>query len=349
MNKRMIFLPLCLAVTGQVVHAQHSFTIEGHVPAACNDGVVRLLNEQQIPVDSAVIHDGHFLLSPAGQEPMPQLMRLQVTVGRAADRSGTLDVFPAAGDAIVLDLPAISTRGSLLAAAMISGSSLAQELKEYNDYIRPDGTSPDAAMLPAQIKSFILLHPRYWISLLEFGHLVRTGSVAKAQSKFEGFPPALLHSELGRSVQAAIDADMDKLGPGTMAPDFTTETIDGKPFRLSDLRGHYVLLDFWASWCAPCRLENPNVVENYHRFRDKNFTVLSFSLDENKQSWQQAVNSDHLDWRHVGDLKGWHSDVVKEYKVPSVPRSFLLDPDGRIIATNLRGDELNKTLEKLFQ
>lgn len=344
-----LFLLLCLATAGQAVHAQHSFTIEGHVPAACNGGIVRLLDDQQMPVDSAVIHHGHFHLSPAVQEPMPQLMQIQITVSRAADRSGTLDIFPAAGDAMVLDLPALPAQGNLLAAATISGSPLAHELKEYNDYIRPDGISPDVSMLPAQIKSFIYLHPDYWISLVEFGRLVRTGSVTKAQGKFDGFPPALQHAELGRSVQAAIDADMDKLGPGNMAPDFTAETIDGKPFRLSDLRGKYVLLDFWASWCGPCRLENPNVVENYHRFRDKNFTVVSFSLDENKQSWQQAVNNDHLDWRHVSDLKAWHSDVVKEYKVPSVPRSFLLDPEGRIIAINLRGDDLKKTLEKLFQ
>ena len=217
--------------------------------------------------------------------------------------------------------------------ASVPRARLAAEMQEYNSYI----------------KSFILLHPDYWISLLKFGELVQAGQVSKPASKFEAFSPELQRSPLGKSVLAMIKGESDKLGPGKMAPDFTALTPEGKPFHLSDLRGKYVLLDFWASWCGPCRLENPNIVKNYQRYKEKNFTVVSFSLDESKKAWQAAIEADHLDWYHAGDLQGWHSAIVQLYMVPSVPKSFLIDPDGKIIAVDLRGSELNQQLEKTIK
>jgi thiol-disulfide isomerase/thioredoxin len=108
-------------------------------------------------------------------------------------------------------------------------------------------------------------------------------------------------------------------------------------------------VDFWASWCGPCRLENPIIVENYHRYKDRNFTIVSFSLDGNAKAWKDAIEADHLDWLHVSDLKDWHSDIVKAYMVPHVPQNFLLDPDGKIIAVELRGDALGQELEKILK
>jgi len=230
----------------------------------------------------------------------------------------------------------------------VDKSRLQMELKEYDQYLAA-GTTVDTSLLPARVKSFILIHPDYWISLLQFGRLVQAGLVTKPGNKFEAFPPAMQHSPLGRSVHQLILDDEATLGPGKMAPDFTASTPDGKPIRLSDLHGKYILLDFWASWCGPCRMENPNVLANYKRYREKNFVVLSFSLDENKTAWQQAIDADHLDWYHAGDGKGWHSTIVQLYKVPSVPKSFLIDPDGKIIAVDLRGDDLRRTLEKTIK
>ena len=106
------------------------------------------------------------------------------------------------------------------------------------------------------------------------------------------------------------------------------------------------MLDFWASWCPPCRAENPNVVAAYQKFKNNNFTVLSISLDNNKDKWKEAIKEDHLTWTHVSDLKGWQSDVAALYGVQAIPTNFLIDPSGKIIATNLRGARLQKTLEE---
>lgn len=138
-----------------------------------------------------------------------------------------------------------------------------------------------------------------------------------------------------------------KTAVGVMAPDFTQNDPDGKPVSLSDFRGQYVLIDFWASWCGPCRQENPNVVEAYNKFKNKGFTVLGVSLDrENgKEDWLKAIKDDNLTWTHVSDLKFWDNVVAKDYGVRSIPANLLIGKDGKILAKNLRGEDLHTQLK----
>lgn len=142
----------------------------------------------------------------------------------------------------------------------------------------------------------------------------------------------------------------EALSKGKEAPDIEMNNPQGNKMALSDLRGKVVLVDFWASWCKPCRIENPNVVKTYKKYKDDGFTIFSVSLDKNKKKWLQAIEKDNLEWDyHVSDLKGWKNRAAQKYNVSSIPATFLIGRDGKIIAKNLRGDKLEKKLAEVFE
>lgn len=133
------------------------------------------------------------------------------------------------------------------------------------------------------------------------------------------------------------------------APDLTMNDLNGKPVSISNFKGKYLLIDFWASWCGPCRMENPNVVAAYNQFKNKNFTILGVSLDEDKAAWQKAIEKDHLTWTHMSDLKQWESAAVQAYGFEGIPFNVLVDPAGKIIASSLRGEDLVNKLSEVLK
>lgn len=142
---------------------------------------------------------------------------------------------------------------------------------------------------------------------------------------------------------------MNFLAAGKAAPNFVQNDANGLPIALADLKGKVVLIDFWASWCGPCRKENPNVVALYNKYKDKGFTVLSVSLDNNKDAWLAAIQKDKLSWPyHVSDLRGWQNEAAKQYMVTGIPFTVLVDQQGNIINTKLRGPDLERTLISIF-
>lgn len=143
-------------------------------------------------------------------------------------------------------------------------------------------------------------------------------------------------------------AVLESVEVGKEAPDFTMNDPEGNPVTLSGLRGKVVLVDFWASWCGPCRRENPNVVKAYNQFKDKGFDILGVSLDKDATSWKGAIEEDNLTWTHVSDLQYWNNAASKKYGIMSIPSNVLVDKNGIIIARNLTGEELTKKLEEVL-
>ncbi len=154
-----------------------------------------------------------------------------------------------------------------------------------------------------------------------------------------------------KAVQLFVEkmAGLKTVSVGQPAPDFELNSPDGSPIKLSQYKGKYVLLDFWASWCGPCREENPNIVKQYKAFAAKGFEIFGVSLDDNKEDWVRAIRSDNLQWNHVSDLKRWDSKVAALYKVDAIPASFMIDRSGKIVAKNLRGADLEKFLSETLK
>lgn len=172
--------------------------------------------------------------------------------------------------------------------------------------------------------------------------------LSELEARYDALQPVAKETFYGQEIAKLISSS--KIGmEGTQAIDFTQNDTANNPVSLSSFKGKYVLVDFWASWCGPCRHENPAVVEAYNKYKEKNFTILSVSLDQNKDKWKQAIKADNLTWTHVSDLKYWQNEVAQLYHIQSIPANMLIDPSGKIIARDLRGAALYEMLGKILK
>jgi thiol-disulfide isomerase/thioredoxin len=200
------------------------------------------------------------------------------------------------------------------------------------------------------LKQFIKDHPKSPVSgyIIHFEFQNQIFTMADLEEAVGYLDKSILSTKFGKLAETRL-AQMRGTMVGYPAINFTQNTPEGKPVKLSDYKGKYVLVDFWASWCGPCRAENPNVVAAYNKYKDKGFTILGVSFDQNKDAWLKAIEKDNLNWTHVSDLKGWGNEVGKIYSISSIPQNILVDKDGKIVGKNLRGPALDEKLDELFK
>lgn len=322
------------------------YIITGTVSGFADGTPVSFLNEQtNAPEQQAVIKKGKFIIK--GKMNQPGFKGLIFN-----NEQPLIPLF--------LDNSNIKITGNknALDKLIISGSPSHTQFKIYTDAIKPyePFLLPDAKYDSAAISSiatisenFVKKYPASFVSPLAIIRIYQaTQDGAKTETLYNLLPSQIQLSSLGNYVNQLIAES--KINPiGSFVSEFSQTDTAGIPVSISSLKGKYVLIDFWASWCRPCRQENPNVVAAFDKFKNKNFTILGISLDQNKKAWIDAIKMDGLNWNHVSDLKGWGNQVAAIFKVSSIPQNLLLDPEGKIIAKNLRGAVLESRLNALLK
>ena len=197
----------------------------------------------------------------------------------------------------------------------------------------------------SRANQFIADHPKSFFSLYMIP--MYNTDYADIKSLYEKLDESIKQSDSGKKLAQRMEV-LKKSLIGTQMIDFTQNDINGKPIKFSSFKGKYVLVDFWASWCGPCRAENPNVLKTYNAFKDKGFTVVGISLDDKATNWKKAVRDDKMPWTQLSDLKGWKNEVSTYFGIQAIPSNLLIDPSGKIVAKDLRGEMLENKLKELL-
>lgn len=354
--------------------AQEDFTLKGKIGSF--DRPTKLFIDYQEGgrriVDSVFFKKGAFTYHGRVQNPVPAKLILSpkgMPYEQLSNGDETL---------IYLSRGVIQVDGSSVSTAKIRGNRINEDLQRYKDMTAPlvekystiyheslastDGEDEEAFKeferkakevnleSEALQKKFVQENKESYISLTLIHELLSPANLHEfIIPSYQNLSSSVRNTLLGKQVAERIE-HFEKLAYGALAPEITLPDTLGNAITLSSLRGKYVLVDFWASWCVPCRQENPFLVALYNKYQAKNFTILGVSLDESKTAWLQAIETDRLQqWTQVSDLLGLHSPVVTTYGLQAIPQNYLLDPEGRIIAHNLRGEDLEAKISELLE
>ncbi len=356
-----------LAMTACQQGGGDSYTLKGDLKNL-KDSVLFLAHQANgMPnFDTLHVKDGQFSFAGHTSEPMfAQVITADQSAGFPLIlEPGKIDI---SGDADSMSSPGqIKVSGTLNNDALSNFMQIQRPyvplmMKLQQDYMQANMSQDTAkqaevektmdsiqGVITSDVKGFIRKNPKSVVSAMALQSMMTSLEGPELEQLFSGLDTAVQHSSFGEGIGSKIAAEK-QTAIGQAAPDFTMNDTDGKPVSLSSFRGKYVLVDFWASWCGPCRQENPNVVKVYNDYKGKNFTILGVSLDKNKDAWLKAIEDDHLTWNHVSDLQYWDNSAAKLYGIQAIPANFLIDPEGKIIAKDLRGDDLKAELAQVIK
>lgn len=340
------------------------FTLKGEI-TAYESGWIHMLKREKgqfITLDSTMVETGVFTFTGQLEQPLLVYLRLEgqqnyvtfflepgdINLSVSVDDLGNPAVTGSKSQEVYqtfqddmksYDRKLSKIYSDYLEAQKDENQALMDELKQQYDstdqeknayivrYIKDNSNSV--------VSAFIALRNLYMLELSDLEGIVA------------GFDPGILESSYGIDLNERL-TKLRNVQIGKQAPDFTMNDSIGNPVALSSLSGKYLLIDFWASWCGPCRRENPNVVAAYQKYHAHGFDILGVSLDNSRDNWIKAIHDDNLTWHHVSDLAGWGNEAAALYAVNSIPSSVLLDPNGVIIARNLREEALHEKLEEIF-
>lgn len=328
MKKYFLFIAAIFTIISCSKNNQNNnFTLSGKVEDVQSGKVYlqRFSNKTFFTIDSAEIVNGKFNFS--------RNLELPEIYGLTLDtlKSSFLVFFDKNPVTVTLD------SASYYRNTKVEGSKLHDLFVEYKQQRH------------VEIDSFIRQHPASLVSAYalyrDFSYRLPPEAI---KANIQLLDSSLWNTPYIQALEKLIPT-LEIVAVGNPAPDFTANDVNGNPVKLSAHLGkEYVLLDFWASWCGPCRRENPNIVSAYHKYKDKGFDIFAVSLDKNRENWAAAIEKDDLTWPHVSDLLFWESEPAKLYGVRAIPSNFLIDKNGIIVAKNLKGEDLHKTLDELL-
>ena len=380
MRKNIVGLSLLLAFSSAIGQTEKAFEIKGSLKNIALPVQKVFINYQSNGnniMDSVEVKDNQYVFTGKVTEPLPA--RLRIKYVPAADGKPVKII--SGRDMLTLFISSDNIKVSSIDSfsnATIKGSKANDEYKKltallkpvndqlntaYEAYSKASAAKDEASRKALEDKidalsidskkvygDYAKENPNSPIALYAVNQYAGWDMNAEEVGPlFAALPAATQQSASGKNLNDRLEIAR-KTAIGNYAMEFTQNDTLGTPVSLSSFKGKYLLVDFWASWCGPCRRENPNVVKAFQQFKNKNFHILSVSLDQPgaKEKWMDAIHKDNLTWSHVSDLKYWENDVAKQYGIRAIPQNFLLDPTGKIVAKNLNGEDLQKKLASLI-